>query len=522
MRIIFVIASVRGFILQLTDIHTNADYPESAQRLRIFCQKEFPALAGAGLELVMVTGDMVDGTPLLFSAKRREQFPDEWLLFRESFQPCLDFAISSKIPIVSIRGNHDGFGVGNFASPSNELYRDFQDSLNPTVGNLLIKSKDGSQVFTLPGQSTTVIALDSADTSGQCRQFYARFTKNLADWLVNQLPGEEKVLVFSHYPIGAYVKADRARLLAFLESLGSRVVGYHSGHFHKFLGYPLLVRRKNDVSEFTEYEAPHFRDSGYVRVIGGSDFQAVIDLVPARSAIEDSVWPESAASRYLENVFLLTKSRSAVNGFEKSGGIWESRELRGSEISVNGLNVKVTEFSTALIYHWAFTHMQDFLLVCSFAVHSLALLFALWLYFRSKSRVFPIINLLLCLLMPMAPLAVFQATPGQYSLVFWWGAVTSDFGFMPNDISTMGVVLLQGKVMFASACLLLLTRYNYVSLRVLVGVSVFLVQLGVQKQMLIRGGLTGMFGFPLIWDLLFWSLSGLAFNLEFLRSAKSD
>jgi hypothetical protein len=81
--------------------------------------------------------------------------------------------------------------------------------------------------------------------------------------------------------------------------LGSRVVGFHAGHFHRGFGYPLLTRRPT----FTEFEAPDFRDAGFVRVVSGAE--AVFDFVPPRAAVTASVWPVAAASTmFSEKTFL--------------------------------------------------------------------------------------------------------------------------------------------------------------------------------------------------------------------------
>ena len=512
---------ITGFILQITDIHSSVTRPGAVERFSKFCNSAFERdfASSREIDLLMISGDLVDGTPAIFSAAPRGQFPGEWQLVTDAFKPCLEVAKRFNIPIVAIRGNHDAFGVAAFDSESNANYLNFRKMIEGQKPKDLIDF-EGTQIFKVKG--TTVVALDSADTSGQCRQFFGHFTVATLKWLNAQIRNDSSdIIIFSHYPIGGYTKTDRMRLLKFVESYGSRVVGFHAGHFHRGFGYPMLTQR----GSFTEHQAPHFLGHSDVRVIGGHRYQGVIDLRPLQEDA-DRAW-EGFGTRFEDGtVFIFSNvDNSFPEGFTSAGGSARIAVGRSNEEKIQGKSpIVVVDFKPAFFMHWAFTHVQEALLTMSFCVQCAALLFSLWLYFRCpKTEIFPVVNLISCVIMPIAPLAIFQAIPGRYSIVFWWGALTlDDFTLIANDISTMGVVFVQGKVMVASACLLILTRYNNIAIRALIGILVLLMQLVVQRQMLHRGGLSGMFGLPFLWDLTFWSLSGLIFPFKSFLSAKMD
>ena len=519
----------RGFILQVTDLHASETRPGAAERFAKFCKSSFERdfADSKEMDLLIITGDLVDGTPGIISAASRGQFKGEWDLVTEAFKPCLEVAERFKIPIIAIRGNHDGFGVGPFNSESNVNFLNFRKLIENRKPSKYVEY-EGNQIFDIKG--TTVVALDSADTSGQCRQFFGHFNLNVSKWVTQHIPDDDSdILFFSHYPIGGYIKTDRLRLLKVIESYGKRVVGYHAGHFHRGFGYPMLTER----GTYTEHQAPHFLGHSDVRVIGGERWQAVVDARPLGDDA-DRMW-HSFGSRFDDGrAFVYAPDTDTFPvGFTGNGGSRRIALGRTTEKTltasypppVKGVwEVEFIDFKPAFLNRWMFTHVQEALLVMSFVFQCSALLFALWLYFRCpKTDLFPVINLISCVIMPIAPLAIFQAIPGRYSLVFWWGALTlDDFTLMPNDISTMGVVFVQGKVLVASACLLLLTRFNNIAIRVTVGIQVLVMQLVVQRQMLHRGGLTGMFGFPFLWDLTFWALSGVIFSFKSFASDKLE
>jgi Calcineurin-like phosphoesterase len=279
-------------LLQISDIHISILDDQPAKNLHYFCRNVLPNILTVHRKLILVlTGDIVDGTPPLFSFNSRHgQIPEEWSILATSIQPCLDLSL----PIVSVRGNHDCFGVSTWDSIDNNGYREFYETLKRRNQKFFSKSIKmtweylGNQIYAVKESEKQLVLLDSCDGTGQTRLFHGRIKDDVTKRVYTELEphANKKLVVFSHFPTGGYLSEDREVLLDLL--VGRNISSYHSGHLHTDIGYPIVAITSN---KFLEFQAPDFKSSQTIRLITGADGGDVFDLRPNSSGH----WPDIAS-----------------------------------------------------------------------------------------------------------------------------------------------------------------------------------------------------------------------------------
>ena len=582
------------YILQLSDMHVSLVNQASSHNLLSFCKDDFNRFLSKELEAIVITGDMVDGTPELFSMATRSQIEGEWKALTEAFSPCVEKAKLNNIPIFSLRGNHDAFGVARFQGQGFEYYKQFNRRL-PSIGvsyasdwvdgsaaasecqlcatyrgsdkfvKERIKAKSNSnylatgvQTFLTRDGTTAVVLLDNCYLGGTSRHFYGVFQANTTDEILTQIGLLEalkpnkvtRTIIFSHYPTGTFKSADRAQLFAMFDALnsaGKTVTGFHAGHLHTGLGYPLHEKHGNVI----EWEVPDFKARRTVRVIAGTNWDLVADfrivqgwhpvalsILPDRKGLIVDLQPigplhiahDGAKGKDVEEYGFKALSQSDIlleltkfADTEKTSDLAvkrydDSKTKPGNSkgtlsTDANSIPMQQSEIVDfrgngviAWIMRFVFVRVPEIFLSVSILLHVAYLFLALFLY-AQKSTFFHAFNLISNFFLPLLPLCLMQVEPGNVGVVFWWGAVIfSPFGFRANDTSALGIIGLQAKALIITSVLLGVRKYPVTKIPAAL-IIVFL-QYSIFSQFLIRGGPLGLLGYPLIWDCVFWATSG--------------
>ena len=521
-----------SYILQISDLHISTSNKASGMALEKFCNSGFKKFLATGeLDMVVISGDLVDGTPGLFSFAERKQFPEEWQYLTTTFHECISAALQAGVTIAALRGNHDAFGVkGLGRNGGNGYWLDFQDRLRPTWKFLKNwnDEKTGTQIFVVD-KDKAVILIDNAFLGGSTRHFYGVWNFGTTEAILEglqSLKGVKSVLLFSHYPIGTFRPADREKIfdcIALLER-NFQVLGFHAGHLHTNILYPLGFFHNKYTKSFYEWEVPDFKSTKKVRLIGGDELNWLADFSPDQAG----EWTQTHSISYMRILFSsrvgdLLKAKWLVADLDKSTS--DSVFLSGNEAESYLTTRRTLSASNSLtpekleeaidferddffgrVGRSVFIKIPEFLQGAAFTAHGICLLISLSLYIRKKDS-FAFLNLCMVGALPIIPLCIMQIEPGNYGLLFWWGALCSS-GYRAFDITPILVTTIQGK-----AILLLTLRadagFGGKWLKNAMIIPAIFVQLMSKKQFLIRGGPIALLGFSLIWDIIFWMKGGM-------------
>ena len=525
-----------SFVIQLTDIHLSSFDDRTAEPLIRFCSEI--SSYGPHLKGVIITGDLVDAVPPLFSTAVRGQFKQDWSLLSKAMHSCIydDSGHERGIPIIAIRGNHDCFGVDGFGSNSNEGFIEFQRLLQASWhGQKIQRDERGNLVWFLHDEPTAIILLDGCDPQGSPHQFYANFViPNI------KIPADyTQIVLFSHYTTGSYLPKDRSGLFDWISTLNkehaNRVRGFFAGHWHRFLGYTLSVRHIGSGNFFLdEFETPDLLGSGIVRVIGGEDWGVVLDM-------EIGKWESAAIGRDGGMVaIVLQKSlfseiiKPKING-KLPGGLrgglgrfvclkqenaFFRETQREVEISKSGkmfiegdpnLSFEPIQFSDPSwlrkLLLTRFPEMAKYLMIAT----QLATVLFSGIFWRFNKSKFSKINFALSLVTPACPLLVLEL-PNSFAFVFLWGSVPFKFPvqLLRDDLAGFYFLIFQLKAIVLICLYWLINqfrkfKFNTILLEIVIGLAALGIQIAVHYFCLKRCGPIGLVNYSLIWDIAFWA-----------------
>jgi hypothetical protein len=489
-------------ILQISDIHISEYHPESAKNLEEFCSSRLRTFL-PHIDMIVMSGDLTDASPPLYSLTQRGQQIEDWKLLSKSFARCLKVAV----PIFALRGNHDGFGVAGFEHETNQLYRDFSAELAKQRSEIkhtkfrVLGEHQGTQVIfkTVGASMEILILLDSVYNTGITRHFYGYFPEELETWLDAQMIAAAEAAgtdvsaldttVVSHYPIGTYKRQDRKRMLECFARYNVR--SFHGGHLHTILGRPMMTSwNKGDL---VEHEIADFKSTQVVRVIDTEnlwiyDFKA--DTTEAVSEFDDT-----------------TKMKLTIAAKAKPSGAQKQATLSPDKSDTTLVTVfKPLEFFQRTFFQYFGESIDSLALVA----HACTVLLAVYLYIRNPEKAFLKMNVILVGLLPILPLSMSQVFPGTVGVNFWWGGV-SHRGISGNDTVASDIILFDFKIFLALTILWLYGKFDKIAVRVIGGLCVLVAAGPCTLLNMHRGGLMSLVSLTLVWDALFWVYGPLGF-----------
>ena len=209
--------------------------PFSANNLRNFCENILPNLEKESILFLAITGDFTDGIGSFVSLSDRfGQQQADWDLYMEATSNCRKLSV----PIFTIRGNHDCFGVSSFGHASNKHFVNMRLHTHKQKNHdQIIHHHSGSYAFA--HNSSMYLFVEAGRIVPSHHQFYGEISKEIADW-ISQIVSHSthahstQLYVFCHYPLGALTPDSRKRLVDSLSAASS--VTYLSGHIHSLVG----------------------------------------------------------------------------------------------------------------------------------------------------------------------------------------------------------------------------------------------------------------------------------------------
>ena len=208
--------------LHMTDLHISASRRHSLDKLSHFCESVYPTLL-ADVHFLAITGDFTDGIGSFFSLSQFGQQQLDWDAYQHAVGPCR----AHGVPIFTIRGNHDCFGVSSFWDDSNSFFRHTLAHQTHALGNEIVRHQASGSYMVKSSPEFRFFFLEASRIAPSPHQFYGEFSAEQARWLEGEISGftnfgSKMTYVFMHYPLGSLTPDSRDRLVA-----AARAQGHH-------------------------------------------------------------------------------------------------------------------------------------------------------------------------------------------------------------------------------------------------------------------------------------------------------
>ena len=254
----------------MSDLHISKNRPFSTANLLKFCEEKYPRLlAGGDVLFLAITGDFTDGISDFLSFGMFGQQEGDWQALRLAMAACE----KQGLPILTIRGNHDSFGVESFQSESNKFFSELQTQFrthSKRSGLELVAShkETGSYALVHKESGSRHIFLEGSRIVPSPHQFHGEFSVSQEVWLKAVIDGPSNhgpTFVFMHYPLGSLTPDSRERLVGAAQGAAGPVT-YLSGHIHSVIG-KRGVQSLNSYDGIDELQLSDFKWSGVVRKV---------------------------------------------------------------------------------------------------------------------------------------------------------------------------------------------------------------------------------------------------------------
>jgi Calcineurin-like phosphoesterase len=500
-------------VLQLSDIHVSKFNKKYGKNLFDFCTEFLPRLLKKESIALVVSGDLVDADPYNMFIDRNGQYEEDWIQFRKSFEPCMQI---QSLPIFTIRGNHDCYGVTSWNSQDNKSYREFQADVFKRMTKLIelgiyknfqVSSEPGnknSQIIRI--ENLNLLLLDNCDPSGSLRQIYANLDESTVNWIKTTLRSSSSpylaslrpLTVISHYPTGSYIYEDRMRLLQLLKYI--KAVSYHAGHVHTAMGYTLMAKQRVDEDyEFLEFEVADFRDRQSFRLID-TDLMEVYDFERGKKSASHSKhhWPDQVGSIFAY------KNQQNPKYFSLNSAI----DHVGTHNDSNHLSTPPVKFESRWLLLTMYAATPETLNFVNGFFILINLTFALIYALRQKHlKFFAWFNVAYIITLPILPLGVIKVLPDHYGLHFYAYIWNFTQGWFRSDVGHLFMPHIQIKILLGTFSLMIVKKYPIPSVKKTACILVSVLSLYSQYKALCLGGPFSAFLHPIIWDIAFFLFS---------------
>lgn len=148
----------------------------------------------------------------------------------EEFEIAASFVSKFKQPWIAIPGNHDTYTL---RSQKKKTYYQYLTNPHKTVGFLKQDGIEGHKI----APSWWVVALDTSFPNFSSKGRFSKNLENRLENLLNEIPSEDKIVLFNHYPFFKQEveshSLERAEALEQVLRKHPNIVLYLHGHTHR-------------------------------------------------------------------------------------------------------------------------------------------------------------------------------------------------------------------------------------------------------------------------------------------------